>query len=476
MSSLEKTKIPGIPDVSGGAPGIPSDTTPLSERLKVVLAGPRNAGKSTLMNALFGREVALVSDVPGTTTDPVTRAFEIPGLGPAALTDTPGIDDEGRLGTERVRLARRKAAEADVRVFITPGHKPPGVSESSLFSDWFPGAARRIGSLPDRDGSPSAGGVPESSEEGGKKPSILVLTHADKSVHPLKAAWVDAVSAIRTDAPAGRGLEALITALSALRPEREPGVLDGLVREGDLVLLVTPIDLAAPAGRLIGPQVQTIRDALDRDASALMVKERELRRIYASLGARPKLVITDSQAFSKVAADVPEDQPLTSFSILFARKKGRLDQFLNGLETVSRCPAAPKVLILESCAHHRQADDIGTVKIPRLFRQMVRDDAEFSFERGLPSDDLLAVFDLVIHCGACRLTRGAMENRLDHLAGTGVSVTNYGMFLAWVNGLMPRALEPFEDAMSHWSSLFGSPQEMPRGRQEVNCPSRDDRV
>jgi [FeFe] hydrogenase H-cluster maturation GTPase HydF len=404
--------------------------TPLSERLRVVLAGPRNAGKSSLMNALFGREVALVSDVPGTTTDPVTRAFEIPGLGPAAITDTPGIDDEGDLGEHRVRLALERAAEADVRIFVTCAHLPAGEAESELFRKWF------------------------LTSGAGKKPALLVLTHADQEMHKDKTVWAEGTGAVHTEAPEGRGIDALVAALTSVRPEREIGPLEGLVGEGDLVVLVTPIDLAAPAGRLIGPQVQTIRDVLDRDAAAIIVKERELRRTLKVLGRNPDLVVTDSQAFSKVAADLPEEVPLTSFSILFARKKGDLSRFLEGLSAVTHCPEAPEILILESCSHHRQADDIGTVKIPRLFRQIVRDDAVFSFEKGLPEPERLKDFQLVIHCGACRLTRGKMSHRLEHISDTGVPVTNYGMFLAWANGLMPRALEPFGEALISWERIF----------------------
>ena len=273
---------------------------------------------------------------------------------------------------------------------------------------------------------------------------------------PKKKRWGEITGAIHTEAPSGRGVDALIAAFSSCRPESEPTPLEGLVREGDLLLLVTPIDLAAPAGRLIAPQVQTIRDGLDRDASCLVVKERELYSAYSNLKKPPRLVITDSQAFSKVAADIPEDQALTSFSILFARKKGDLSRFLNGLAAAARCPESPRVLVLESCSHHRQADDIGTVKIPRLFRQLVRDDAIFSFKKGLPGEDELSSYHLVIHCGSCRLTRGQMGVRLSRLESAGVPVTNYGMFLAWVNGLMPRALEIFPEAMEEWERLFGT--------------------
>lgn len=408
--------------------------TPLSERIRIVLAGPRNAGKSSLMNALFGREISLVSDKPGTTTDPVTRAFELPEVGPVAFVDTPGIDDEGDLGLERVRLARARAESADIRVFVTPAHKAPQTAEQTFFENWF-------------------SEFQEDKNDVRKKSTLLVLTHADKTPHPTKIAWAEQYGALRTEAPTGRGIPALIATLSSLKPTPEPGPLEGIVNEGDLVLLVTPIDLAAPAGRLIQPQVQTIRDALDRDASVLIVKERELGTTLSLLNTAPKLVITDSQAFSKVSADIPENQLLTSFSILFARKKGDLALFIKGLDATSSCPESPRILILESCSHHRQADDIGTVKIPRLFRQMVRDDASFEFRREMPERKELQNFHLVIHCGACRITGRMMTERLTQLKEAGVPVTNYGLFLAWVNGLIPRALMPFPDIMEDWKNL-----------------------
>ena len=410
--------------------------TPLAERLKVVLAGPRNAGKSSLLNVLLEKEASLVSSRPGTTTDPVTRAFEIPGLGPASVTDTPGLDDDEEvLGAQRVRLALSRAAEADLRILVTPGHLPPSPREAELLAEWRESDAER---------------------------TILVLSFAGPEDsarpedHPEKAAWAASLTTVRTDAPSGRGITELVAAMTKARPEREIGPLEGLATEGGSILLVTPIDLAAPAGRLIAPQVQVIRDALDKDIMVTVVKERELRAAYANMKTPPSLVITDSQAFSKVAADLPEDQPLTSFSILFARKKGDLNAFLNGLAAAASVQSAPHVLILESCSHHRQADDIGTVKIPRLFRQMVRDDAEFTHLRTLPADEELARFHLVIHCGACRLTRTQMSVRLKALADSGTPVTNYGMFLAWVNGLMPRALEPFDGLCERWNELRGA--------------------
>ena len=222
--------------------------------------------------------------------------------------------------------------------------------------------------------------------------------------------------------------------------------LEGLVHENDLVVLVTPVDLAAPKGRLILPQVETIRDVLDRDCASLVVKERELKYFYDKLRIKPKLVVTDSQAFSKVAADIPENQLLTSFSILFARKKGDLALFVRGIRELKNTPDNARILVLESCSHHRQADDVGTVKIPRLFRQLVKHDAEFDFTRELPDNGKLKEYFMVINCAGCTVTANKMKLRLEVLKKNGVHATNYGLFLAWVNGLLPRALEmfPFE--------------------------------
>ena len=264
-----------------------------------------------------------------------------------------------------------------------------------------------------------------------------MASHAQADLHPHKAVWLEKTGGLRVDSSGGSGISELISAISAARPEPEATPLEGLVQEGDLIVLVTPIDLAAPKGRLILPQVETLRDALDRDCAALVVKERELFQFYRNLKTPPKLVITDSQAFNKVAADIPEDQLLTSFSILFARKKGDLDRYVDGLNALESMRPGAKVLILESCSHHLQADDIGTVKIPRLFRQMVRRDGEFTFARKMPGRVELAEYDLVIMCASCMLTRGKVMSRLDDIREAGVPVLNYGLFLAWANGLFP---------------------------------------
>jgi len=396
-------------------------STPLAEQSRIVLLGIRNAGKSSLMNALFGKNVAIVSEQPGTTTDPVTRSFEIPGLGPAAIVDTAGIDDEGELGTLRIKAAMERTKCADMVIMVSPGHLGPTDAEELLYSRLFGKDAKTA-----------------------KAPTLLVLTHGRETLDETKRNWLENAGGFRVESPEAKGITELITAIGKIAPAAEPTPLEGLVSEGDLIILVTPIDLAAPKGRLILPQVETLRDALDRGCASLVVKERELFRFYQALREPPKLVITDSQAFHKVAADIPEDQPLTSFSILFARKKGELDRYNPGLAALDNMKPAPRILMLESCSHHRQADDIGTVKIPRLFRQMVRRDAEFIFSRRMPEKEELENLDLVIMCASCMLTRTKVMTRLDAFKDAGVPVLNYGLFLAWANGLFPRALEPLE--------------------------------
>jgi len=401
-------------------------TTPLAERLKIVLFGLRNAGKSSLMNALMAQDVAIVSATPGTTTDPVTRAFELGALGPVAITDTAGLDDEGELGLQRVEKSLERLRLADVPVLVTRADTP------------LTDAERR-----------TAEGLKAT------KPALtVVLTHRALGFNAAKQAWAQALGAVAVESPDRQGIEELRRLLEkkGAQADRELSPLEGLVDEGDFLVLVTPIDLAAPRGRLILPQVETIRDTLDKDCACLVVKERELFSFYQVLNRRPKLVICDSQAFAKVAADIPADQPLTSFSILFGRKKGDLEVYVRGVKALTSLPPDCRVLMVESCAHHQQADDIGTVKIPRLFRQLVQPRAEFHHARQLPPDDELSQFHLVINCAGCMVSRNAIVERLDVLGRLGIPVVNYGLFLAWVNGLLPRALEAFPDAYALYNA------------------------
>ncbi|OQY31877.1 MAG: [FeFe] hydrogenase H-cluster maturation GTPase HydF [Spirochaetaceae bacterium 4572_59] len=392
-------------------------TTPLAEMTRIVLAGVRNAGKSSLMNKLFQKDIAIASDTPGTTTDPVTRKIELGKLGMCAITDTAGLDDTSKLGEQRILKTRERLETADVILFVSPGNIKPSADEKELLK-WL-------------------------SEK--KLPWIAVLTFGDRPLHPEKEVFFAEQNRIILDNTRDKSSLALISKMEKLEREisKELTPVEGLVKENDLVMLVTPIDLAAPAGRLILPQVETIRDLLDKDCAALLVKEKELYSLYNNLGIKPSLVITDSQAFHKVSADLPEDQPLTSFSILFARKKGDPALFIESLKALRDFPENGRVLVMESCSHHRQADDIGTVKIPRLFRQLVGSKVEFGHSRKIPENP--KEWDLIIHCAACMMTQKAMNIRLEIFRKTGVPVLNYGLFLAWANGLLPRALEPFPE-------------------------------
>ncbi len=392
-------------------------TPPLAEMTRIVLAGVRNAGKSSLMNNLFQKDIAIASETPGTTTDPVTRKIELGRLGMCAITDTAGLDDAGALGEQRIQKTRERLETADLILFVSPGNKAPTPAEKEL-KHWL--LEKNL-------------------------PWIGVISFKDLPRHEEKKTFFDQQAQIVLDNTIEKSCLPLIEKMEKLEKEihKEMTPVEGLVNEQDLVLLVTPIDLAAPAGRLILPQVETIRDLLDRDCAALIVKERELHTFYHRIGIKPALVITDSQAFHKVAADIPEDQPLTSFSILFARKKGDPSLFIRSLNALKNFPQKGRVLVMEVCSHHRQAEDLGTVKIPRLFRQLVGSQVEFGHTRKVPKDP--EAWDMVIHCAGCMITQKAMDSRLEIFRQKGIPVLNYGLFLAWANGLLPRALEPFPE-------------------------------
>lgn len=426
MSLSQQTRLAVNPPSTSGNPL----GTPLGESLHIVLVGVRNAGKSSLLNTLYEKEVAIVSSQPGTTTDPVLRKMELGRLGPVALVDTAGIDDEGELGNARVRKTLARLEGASIVLFVTPNHLPPKAEEKEML--------RTL--------------------KGSNRPFLVVLTFSDQEAHPEKLRWLQEegvrtpLQVNNTNRSGGKEVRETLSRLAdQITPE--PGPLEGLVKEGDTVLLVVPVDLAAPKGRLILPQVETIRDALDRDCRVMVCKERELYDTYRMFSERPVLVITDSQAFHKVAADLPQDQPLTSFSILFARKKGELAPYLESLPGLNRFPSGGRVLILEACSHHRQPDDIGTVKIPRLLQQLVHPSVSVDHARSLEGIDL-SRYQLVIHCAACMMTRQAMLSRLSNFRQAGVPVLNYGLFLAWANGLLPRALEPFPEYEHSYRGYF----------------------
>lgn len=413
--------------------------TPSGERVHISIFGRRNSGKSSLINALTNQRLAIVSDVPGTTTDPVSKAMEILPIGPVVVTDTAGIDDVGDLGKLRVEKTLRVLEKTDVAVLIVESGVEPG--------DWEEDLAGRI-----------------------KEREIPLIVCATKTdLNPDSAVvrkWAAEHSAVfvPVSASTGEGVEQLREALGQVSPVSisEPTIIGDLITGGDIVVLVVPIDKAAPKGRLILPQVMTIRDALDNDAIAVTVKERELRACLDSLNRKPKLVITDSQAFLKVHADTPRDVWMTSFSILMARYKGDLAALVAGAKAIDSLQPGDRVLISEGCTHHQQADDIGRVQIPRWLRQMVGGDLEFGFSSGrdFPAD--VASYKLIVHCGGCMLNPREMRYRQRVAASAGVPMTNYGVLLAKVHGILERALEPFPSARL----ALEEPAPVPRLRTE----------
>lgn len=406
--------------------------TPNAERLHVALFGRRNAGKSSLLNALVGQDVAIVSPQPGTTTDPVDKAMELLPLGPVLLTDTPGLDDEGELGSLRVQRGLQALNRTDVALLLVEANTAPGPLEEQFV---------------------------QRAREGGTN-LVVVTSKCEGGTAGATAAWARdrGLPHVATSAATGAGLDDLRAALVAAAPpdEGEPALLVDLVQAGDLVVLVVPIDQAAPKGRLILPQVLTLRELLDRDASALVVKERELAFALAGLPRPPRLVITDSQAFLKVAADTPNHVPMTSFSILMARARGDLAEFVAGARAIRELRPGDRVLIAEGCAHHRQGDDIGSVQIPRWLRQAVGGDLDVRHARGhdFPAD--LADYRLAVHCGACTLGRREVLHRQRQARQAGVPMTNYGVLLACVHGILDRALQPFPLALARWNETAAS--------------------
>ena len=403
--------------------------TPAGNRLHISIFGRRNAGKSSLINALTGQAAAIVSEVAGTTTDPVAKAMEILPLGPVVITDTAGIDDTGELGALRVEKTLRVIDRTDLAVLVLDPEYAPGQSEEDLLA-----RLRAQG-----------------------RPVIAVINKADLPLDLTSSRhWAEAheLPVVTMSALTRQGTDELKRLLITLAPaERlQLAVLDGLVRPGDCVVLVVPIDKAAPAGRLILPQVMTIRDALDHDAYTLVVKERELKLALANLKTKPKLVVTDSQAVLKAAADTPEDVPFTTFSILMARMKGDLTGLVRGVKAVERLQPGARVLIAEACTHHRQADDIGKVQIPRWLRQLVGGDFDFHFSSGPDFPPDLASFSLIIHCGGCMINRAEMLARGLRAEEAGVPMVNYGVFLSYVHGVLERALRPFQEAHLEYNS------------------------
>ncbi|AUG58410.1 [FeFe] hydrogenase H-cluster maturation GTPase HydF [Acetivibrio saccincola] len=396
------------------------NNTPRGNRLHIALFGKRNAGKSSLINALTNQKVAIVSEVPGTTTDPVYKTMEILPLGPVVLIDTPGIDDEGTLGELRVNKTKEVLRKTDIAILVTTCDSKWGKQEEELISRF---KKRNL-------------------------PFIIAVNKCEKKdaeKYFLHIKEISKAPVVKTSALTGEGIEELIKELVKLKKEDDQKLhlIDGLVKAGDLAVLVTPIDEAAPKGRLILPQQQVLRDILDNGAMALVVKETELEQSLKNLSRSPDIVITDSKVFDKVSKIVPEEIPLTSFSIIYARHKGNLDLFYKAVREIENLKDGDYILMAEGCTHHRKDDDIGTVKIPDLIKKKTGKQLNFHHVSGAYFKEDISKYRMVIHCGACMLNKREMEYRQMLSLENGIPMINYGIVLAYLNGIIDRAMKPF---------------------------------
>jgi [FeFe] hydrogenase H-cluster maturation GTPase HydF len=407
--------------------------TPAANRRHIGFFGLRNAGKSSLVNAVTGQEISIVSEQKGTTTDPVYKAMELLPLGPVMIIDTPGIDDSGALGEQRVRRAQRVLNKTDMAVLVVDARTGKSPADAELIAllnqKGIPWLAVYTKSDLLSPGQGAAGTPPPGSS-------------SPPDPAGENAVWVSAKT--------GSGIEALKERIAALAGSGDTTlrIAGDLIQGGDFVILVTPIDKAAPKGRLILPQQQTIRDILEADGVAVVVKEFELRETLEHLGRKPRLVITDSQVFAKVSADVPPDIPLTSFSILFARYKGFLTAAVRGIAALDQLADGDRVLIAEGCTHHRQCDDIGTVKLPRWIKNYTRVEPVFAFCSGGEFPEDLSPYKLVVHCGGCMLNDREMRYRQGCAGDQGVPMTNYGILIAQTQGILKRSIALFPHVLA----------------------------
>ena len=389
-----------------------------AERLHISFFGMRNAGKSSLVNAVTGQQLAVVSEVKGTTTDPVKKAMELLPLGPVVIIDTPGLDDEGELGRLRVQKAMQVLSSTDIAVLVVDAAIGLRELDRSLIACF---RERKI-------------------------PYITVYNKADLVCErqPLEK------HEIYASAVTGENIYALKEKLGAFAKQLQnpKHMVADLLSEGDVVVLVTPIDESAPKGRLILPQQMAVREVLDAHAVAVTCQDTELPRTLESLAVRPKMVITDSQAFERVSADTPVDIPLTSFSILMARYKGDLPTLAAGASALSHLPDGDTVLISEGCTHHRHCNDIGTVKMPAWIERFCKAKPEFTFTSGGEFPEDLSPYSLIVHCGGCMLTETAMKHRIETAISAGVPIVNYGIAIAQMHGILKRSVQMFPDILA----------------------------
>ncbi|EHI98614.1 small GTP-binding protein [Clostridium sp. DL-VIII] len=408
------------------------NTTPSGERVHIALFGMTNAGKSSIINALTNQEISIVSDVRGTTTDPVYKAIEILPIGPCMIIDTAGLDDESELGESRKKKTLEVLAKTDVALVVVDSTRGIIDKDEAIISQ-----------LKEK-----------------KIPVICIFNKADQKSRTKEE--IDEIQKeigipiISTSALSKDGIDELKQKIIDIIPDDEDKfkLVGDLISPGDIVVLVTPIDKAAPKGRLILPQQQTIRDVIESDAIAVVTKEHELRETLENLKKKPKLVITDSQVFLKASADTPKDIKLTSFSILQARYKGNLIELVKGAKAIESLEDGDSVLISEGCTHHKQCDDIGTVKIPRWVRQMTGKQINFEYSSGSSFTDDIKKYKLIIHCGGCMLNRAAMLSRIDNAVKHEIPIVNYGVLIGYVQGILERALEPFPLAKEIYDGDF----------------------
>ena len=386
-----------------------------AERIHIGFFGLRNAGKSSVVNAVTGQKLSLVSEVKGTTTDPVQKAMELLPLGPVVIIDTPGIDDEGKLGEMRVMRAKQVLSKTDIAILTVDAARGMQDADREL-CDLF--SSRKI-------------------------PYIVVFNKSDLLAEIPAAAENE----IYVSAEHGTNIYELKEKIGALagKLENKKSLVGDLIEPNDIVVLITPIDESAPKGRMILPQQQMIRDVLDHGAINVVVKETELEKALTSLSQKPKIVITDSQAFGKVSKTVPEDILLTSFSILFARYKGELREVVRGASSLDRLNDGDTVLISEGCTHHRQCNDIGTVKLSDWISGYTGKNLNFEFTSGGDFPDDLSKYALIVHCGACMLNEREMKSRIERAVDAKIPITNYGTAIAQVHGILKRSLSPFPD-------------------------------
>ncbi len=387
------------------------------ERLHIGFFGMRNAGKSSVVNAVTGQALSLVSDVKGTTTDPVKKAMELLPLGPVVIIDTPGVDDEGDLGKMRVRRAMQTLNQTDMAVLVVDATRGLAAPDRELIASF---EAKKIPYIIAYNKSDllQTETVPAAGEH-----EIYVSAAENVNIHELRERMGHLVRV----------------------QENSRRIVADLLDPGDFVVLVVPIDKAAPKGRLILPQQQTIRDILDAGAVAIVTRDTELPQTLEKLGQPPKMVITDSQAFGRVSRDVPRDVPLTSFSILMARYKGDLAEAVRGASKLDDLRDGDVVLISEGCTHHRQCEDIGTVKMPAWIKKHTGKDIAFEFTSGGEFPEDLSKYALVVHCGGCMLNEREMKSRIRHSLDCGTPITNYGIAIAHMHGILARSVEPFPD-------------------------------